>query len=236
MILRYFPLLFSAPEAFAVIIAAFVVSMLLGLIFHEYCHAFVANRLGDPTARLLGRLTLNPLAHYDPIGTTMILFAGFGWAKPVPVNPNYTANPKQAMFLIAFAGPASNLVVAALAGLPIRLGLVPFRHLFDGGFLVMDAPGLIGLFLGTVLFLNVMLAVFNLLPVPPLDGSKVLMGLLPDHLAREYARLEPWGMGILMLIILAPYLTGGAVSLLYITGPVIGLLVWLFSGESIAFG
>jgi Zn-dependent protease len=237
MILRYFPLLFSAPEAFAVIIAAFVVSMMLGLIFHEYCHAYVANRLGDPTARLMGRLTLNPLAHYDPIGTTMILFAGFGWAKPVPVNPNYTANPKRSMLLIAFAGPASNLVVAALAGLPIRLGLVPFRHLFDGGFLSLsDTSDLVGLFLGTVLFLNVLLAVFNLLPIPPLDGSKVLMGLLPDDLARQYQRLEPWGMGILMLLILAPFLTDGAVSLFYITGPVAGLLIWLFTGEYIAFG
>ncbi len=237
MILRYLPLLFSAPEVFAVIVAAFVVSMLVGLIFHEYCHAVVANRLGDPTARLMGRLTLNPLAHYDPIGTTMILFAGFGWAKPVPVNPNYTANPKRSMLLIAFAGPASNLVVAALAGLPIRLGIVPFRHLFDGGYLDFgDGLDLLGLFLGTVLFLNVLLAVFNLLPIPPLDGSKVLMGLLPDHLARQYARLEPWGMGILMLVILAPYLTNGAVSLLYVTGPVIGLLIWLFSGEYVAVG
>jgi len=236
VILRDLPLLFSAPQAFAVIIAAFVVSMLLGLIFHEFCHAWVANRLGDPTPRLMGRLTLNPLAHYDPIGTTMILFAGFGWAKPVPVNPNYTKNPKRAMLLIAFAGPASNLVVAALAALPIRLGWVPF-HTFFVSNPEMWAPiwtssvsDILDLFLSTVLFLNVLLAVFNLLPLPPLDGSKVLMGLLPDDLARQYQRLEPWGPGLLMLLIIAPYVTGGLISVLIVTGPVINFLLDLLLG------
>ena len=239
VILRYFPLLFSAPQAFAILIGAFGVSMLVGLIFHEYCHAVVASRLGDPTARLMGRLTLDPRAHYDPIGTTMIFLAGFGWAKPVPVNPNYTSNPKRSLFLIALAGPASNLVVAALAGLPIRLGLVPFWDPFVGSGTAADwaevwtrTPGdLLGLFLGTVVLLNVFLAVFNMLPIPPLDGSKVLMGLLPDNLARQYRRLEPWGMGILMLVIFAPFLTDGAVSMRVITGPVIELLLDLFVGN-----
>ncbi len=242
MILRDLPLLFSAPQAFAILIAAFVVSMLLGLIFHEFCHAWVANRLGDPTPRLMGRLTLNPLAHYDPIGTTMILFAGFGWAKPVPVNPNYTTNPKRSMLLIAFAGPASNLVFAALAGIPIRLGLVPFHT-----FLVSNPEqwatvwtssysDLFGLFLSTILFLNILLAIFNLLPIPPLDGSKVLMGLLPDDLARQYQRLEPWGPGLLMLLIVAPFVTGGAVSVLIVTRPFLEFFLWLFSGVSITFG
>ena len=239
VIIRYFSLLFTAPQAFAILIAAFGVSMLVGLIFHEYCHAVVANRLGDPTPRLMGRLTLNPKAHYDPFGTTMIFLAGFGWAKPVPVNPNYTANPKRSMLLIALAGPASNLAVAALAGLPIRLGLVPFWHPFVASSTAerwaevwTRTPGdLLGLFLGTVVLLNVLLAVFNMLPIPPLDGSKVLMGLLPDHLARQYQRLEPWGMGILMLLIFAPFLTGGAVSLLIVTGPVIDLLLDLVVGN-----
>ena len=244
VILRYFPLLFSAPQAFVILVGAFGVSMLVGLIFHEYCHAVVADRLGDPTARRAGRLTLNPRAHYDPIGTTLIFFTGFGWAKPVPVNPNYTSNPKRALLLISLAGPASNLAVAALAGLPIRLGLVPFWHPFVGSGTAARwaevwtrTPGdLLGLFLGTVLLLNVLLAVFNMLPIPPLDGSKVLMGLLPNNLARQYQRLEPWGMGILMLVILAPFLTDGAFSLVTVTGPVIRLLVWAVSGESAGFG
>jgi Zn-dependent protease len=244
MILRYFSLIFSAPDAFAILIGAFGFSMLVGLIFHEYCHAWVANRLGDPTARLMGRLTLNPRAHYDPIGTTMILFAGFGWAKPVPVNPNYTANPRRAMFLIAFAGPASNLVVATLAAIPIRMGWVPFWHPFVGSATAerwaevwtRTPADLLGLFLGTVVLLNVLLAVFNMLPIPPLDGSKVLMGLLPEPLAEQYRRLEPWGMGILMLLILAPFLTNGAVSLFIVTGPVIDVLLDLLVGNPSGFG
>ena len=243
MILRYLPLLFSAPQAFVILIAAFGVSMLVGLIFHEYCHAVVADRLGDFTARRMGRLTLNPRAHYDPVGTTMIFLAGFGWAKPVPVNPNNTANPKRSLLLIALAGPASNLVVAALAGLPIRLGLIPFWHPFVGSgtaarwaeVWTRTPADLIGLFLGTIVLLNVLLAVFNMLPIPPLDGSKVLMGLLPDNLARQYQRLEPWGMGILMLIIIAPYLTDGAVSMLIVTGPAIELLLRFFVGDNAAW-
>ena len=244
MIIQYFSLLFSAPAAFAILIAAFAVSMLLGLIFHEYCHAWVANRLGDPTPRMSGRLTLDPRAHYDPIGTTMILFAGFGWAKPVPVNPNYTSNPKRSLFLISLAGPASNLVIAFLAGLPIRFHLVPFWHPLVGASTAerwaevwtRTPADLLGLFLGTIVLLNVLLAVFNMLPIPPLDGSKVLMGLLPNDLARQYQRLEPWGMGILMLLILSSFLTGGVVSLLIVLRPFIDFLLDLFTGDPIGFG
>ena len=230
MIFRDLPLLFTAPTVFAILVAAFVVSIMVGLIFHEFCHAWMANRLGDPTPRLMGRLTLNPLAHYDPIGTTMILFAGFGWAKPVPVNPNYAKNPKQAMLLIAFAGPASNLVVAAVAGIPLRFGWVPISGnpaIWAANWTVVD---LVGLFLSTVLVLNVFLALFNLLPLPPLDGSKVLMGLLPDRLAEQYQRLEPWGPGLLMLLILAPFVTNGAVSVMIVIRPLANFLFDLFLG------
>ena len=244
VILRYFTLLFSAPQAFVILVAAFTVSLLVGLIFHEYCHAVVANRLGDPTPRRAGRLTLNPRAHYDPLGTSLIFLVGFGWAKPVPVNPNYAANPKQAMLLISLAGPASNLVMATLAAVPIRLGLVPFWHPFvasasaeQWAAIWTRTPGdLIGLFLGTVVLLNVLLGVFNMLPIPPLDGSKVLMGLLPEPLSREYRKLEPWGMGILMLIIFAPFLTGGSVSLLAFISPVINFLLALLVGGPGGFG
>ena len=237
MIFRSLPLLFSDPAAFFVIIAAFAVSIMLGLIFHEYCHGWVANRLGDPTARLMGRLTLNPLAHYDPIGTTLIFFAGFGWAKPVPVNPNYTANPKRSMLLIALAGPASNLLVAALAALPIRLGFVPEHFLGVSNPDVWwpvwlgSSVDLAGLFLRTVFTLNVVLAVFNLIPIPPLDGSKVLMGLLPDDLARQYQRLEPWGMGLLMLLVFAPTFTGGSFGLGIVMDPVVRFFDALLLGD-----
>ncbi|MDA1240835.1 MAG: site-2 protease family protein [Chloroflexi bacterium] len=242
MILRYFTLAGEAPMAFLILVGAFGVSMMVGLIFHEFCHAYVADRLGDRTPRRLGRLTLNPKAHYDPIGTTMIFFVGFGWAKPVPVNPMNTANPRQAMTLIALAGPLSNLVVAGLAGLPIKLGWVPFWHPFVSPsqarqwveIWTQSPADMAGLFLGTVLFLNVLLAVFNMLPIPPLDGSRVLAGLLPPGLAREYDRLSPWGPGILMIIVFAPFVTGGAFSLFTVLWPAVRLLLHLFAGEASA--
>lgn len=240
MILTYFSVLAEAPLAFLVLMAALVFALMEGLIFHEFCHAYVADRLGDHTARRAGRLTLNPKSHYDPIGTSLIFFVGFGWAKPVPVNPMNTANPKQSMAVIALAGPLSNFIVAGLAGLPIKAGLVPFYHPFVGvasadqwaQIWTRSPEDLAGLFLGTVLFLNVLLGVFNMLPIPPLDGSRVLTGLLPRDLAREYAKLEPWGFGILMLLIMAPFLTNGQFSLFTITGPFVRGLLALFAGDA----
>src|SRR5690606_17448204 len=214
--------------------------MLEGLIFHEFCHAYVADRLGDRTPRYAGRLTLNPKSHYDPIGTSLIFIVGFGWAKPVPVNPNNTRNPKQSMAVIALAGPASNLVVAGVAGIPIKMGWVPLWHPFVGASdagawaqIWTESPAdLVGLFLGTVLLLRVLLGVFNMLPIPPLDGSRVLGGILPDDLAREYAKLEPWGFGSLMLLILAPFITNGQFSLFDIIGPVVEFLLGVFAGDA----
>ncbi|MEX1022916.1 MAG: site-2 protease family protein [Dehalococcoidia bacterium] len=237
MILTYISVLGEAPLAFVILMAAFVFALLEGLIFHEFCHAWVADRLGDHTARRMGRLTLNPKSHYDPIGTSLIFFVGFGWAKPVPVNPANTRNPRQAMAMIALAGPASNLVVAGLAGIPIKMG-IPFHHPFVGASSVdfwvaqwtSSAADMLGLFLGTVLFLNVLLGVFNMIPIPPLDGSRVLTGILPRDLAREYAKLEPWGFGILMILIFAPFLTGGAFGLLSVMAPVVNLLLDIFAG------
>ena len=240
VIFTFISVLSESPLAFVILASALVFAMLEGLIFHEFCHAYVADRLGDRTARWAGRLTLNPKSHYDPIGTTLIFFVGFGWAKPVPVNPNNTKNPKQSMAVIALAGPASNLVVAGLAGLPIKLGWIPLYHPFinssQAGSWVQiwtDSPqDLAGLFFGTVLLLNVMLGVFNMLPIPPLDGSRVLAGLLPDDLAREYAKLEPWGFGILMLLIMAPFITNGQFSLFTILGPVVQFFLALFAGDA----
>src|SRR5207249_1193530 len=118
MIFRYLSLLGSAPNVFVIVLAAFVVAMLTGLTFHEFSHALVADRLGDRTPRAYGRLSLNPAAHLDPMGSLLIFFIGFGWAKPVPINPYNTANPKRSMALIAGAGPLANLTMAGLAALP----------------------------------------------------------------------------------------------------------------------
>ena len=233
MILQLLPLLFDAPLAFAILATAFVVSMLTGLIFHEFCHAFVADRLGDTLPRRMGRLTLDPRAHYDPIGTTMIFIVGFGWAKPVQVNPR---SPGQ-MAVVALAGPLSNFVIAGLAALPLKLGLIPFWHPFVGSESIRffatqwasSPEDLAGLFLGTVVLLNVLLGTFNLIPIPPLDGSRLLDLVLPPNLVTEWHR---WGPGLLMLLILAPFITGGRFSMLSITGPFVDLLLRAVLGDA----
>lgn len=241
VLLRYLSVLTDAPSAFVILIGAFAASMMVGLAFHEFCHGYVANSLGDGTPRRYGRLTLNPKVHLDPIGSLLILFVGFGWAKPMPVNPNNTRNPQASMVMIAAAGPISNLAVAGLAGIPIKLGAVEFFHPFvnpaDAGLWAQrwsESPeNLIGLFLGTVVLLNVILAVFNFVPIPPLDGFRVLVGLLPPDLSREVARLEPWGPGVLLLLFFIPFMTGGEFNPLFdVMGPAIEFLVNLFAGDS----
>jgi Zn-dependent protease len=241
MLLRYLSVITFAPWAFVILIAAFIVSMLAGLAFHEFSHALAADRLGDRTPRRFGRLTLDPRAHLDPIGSLLILFVGFGWAKPTPVNPNNTNNPRRSMVVIALAGPLSNLTIAGLAGLPIKLDLVPFFHPFINPAAASFAArvwtatpeNLIGLFLGTVVLLNVLLAVFNLLPLAPLDGFRALVGLLPPELGRSLARLEPWGPGILMVLFFLPFLSGGQFNPLFtVMSPLLELFLNLFAGDS----
>ena len=176
----------------------FLVVLILSLSFHEAAHAWSANRLGDPTARLLGRLTLNPLAHIDWIGTVLFpLLAAIsnlpliGWAKPVPVNPVNLQHPRRDFAIVAAAGPASNLLLAFMA-------LVPLALLSTGevtGSLLLD-------FLRGFIQLNVFLAVFNLLPVPPLDGGNILAGLVPESTARILDRLRPFGIFVLYGLIL----------------------------------
>jgi Zn-dependent protease len=243
MIFRYLGLLTSAPEAFLILIAAFVVAMLTGLSFHEFSHAFVADRLGDRTPRSFGRLSLNPAAHLDPMGSLLIFFVGFGWAKPVPINPYNTSNPKRSMALIAAAGPLANLTMAGLAALPIKLGLLPFWNAFvspsEVSFfapLWSRSPGdLVGLFLSTIVFLNVLLAVFNFIPLAPLDGFRAAVGLLPGELSRSLARIEPWCLGILMLLVFAPFLTNGQFSpLSMVMNPLITFILNLFLGHGVS--
>ena len=180
---------------------------LLALTIHEYAHGWTANRLGDPTARLQGRLTLNPLAHLDPIGTLAIVLIGFGWAKPVPVDSRHLKNPRRDMVLIAAAGPASNLLLAAASALCFRM--VPWTAI-DREWAWLFVPVQIMLLIAVKA--NVVLAVFNLIPVPPLDGSRVVSGLLPLRQAISYSRLEPYGF----LIIFFLFFTG-------IMNPVFGL-------------
>jgi Zn-dependent protease len=168
---------------------------LLALTIHEFAHGWVANRLGDPTARLQGRLTLNPMAHLDIIGTIAIVLIGFGWAKPVPVDARYLRRPRQDMILISAAGPGSNLILAAVVAFCYRM--IPWGVLGpEWAWLIVPLRAM----LRTGVWVNVLLAVFNLLPIPPLDGSRVVSGLLPLRHAISYSRLEPYGFVIIFLL------------------------------------
>jgi Zn-dependent protease len=220
-----------------IFLGAIATALLVGICFHEFSHAFAADRLGDRLPRRMGRLTLNPLRHLDPAGTVLMVLVGFGWGKPVPVNPNNTKNPKAALAITAAAGPLSNFLVAAVAGLAIRLDLVPWISPFNElAFLFLSSGGwtfeeYAGLYLSTVTLFSIILGVFNLLPIAPLDGFKVALGLLPNDLARSFAQLERYGMLILLGgLFLLPLLTAGQVSLFLIMEPFIRVLGSVFTG------
>ncbi len=171
--------------------------LLVAFPIHELAHAVTAVQLGDETPRRMGRLTLNPLAHLDLLGSILLFFAGFGWAKPVQVNPNnLRGDPHVSMAVVAAAGPFSNLVMAILAAIPFRLGLV---SLFDqGSFGVLPSPA--G-FLDTFIQINLLLMLFNLIPIAPLDGSKILRGFAPREWDGLFMQLEQWGPFLLMALV-----------------------------------
>lgn len=191
----------------------FILAILLAITVHEASHAYSAYRLGDKTARALGRVTLNPIAHLDPLGTVMMIWSalsgfGFGWGKPVPINPNNMrgVGPKTGMALSAFAGPAANLVTAGILSLPLRFDLIPSYGLWE--------------FVLILAMVNVFLALFNLIPIPPLDGFSVLMGFLPNREAAALSQLAQYGPLLLLLLVFAgmrwlgPLLSQGAFSIL----------------------
>jgi Zn-dependent protease len=164
-----------------------VLVMIVAFTIHELAHAVVADRLGDPTPRRMGRLTLNPAAHLHPVGSLMLLLVGFGWARPVPVNPlNLRGDRHASMALVAAAGPLSNVALAMLAALPLRLATV--------------AP-LAEAFLAEFIFINLALAFFNIIPIPPLDGFKVLLGGLPARAAEQLQPMEQFGFLIVIAVI-----------------------------------
>lgn len=233
MIFAYRDLLKVNPEAFFVFVGAVVTALLLGLTFHEFSHALAATRLGDPTPRYRGRLSLNPMAHLDPTGTVLLFLVGFGWGKPVEVNPNLMrGDPKTNMALTAAAGPISNLVVAGLAGLAIKLDFVPWRSPFNVPSLThWGADDYLGLYFSSIVIFGIILAVFNLIPLFPLDGFSVAVGLLPRDLSRSFEELRAWGPGLLFLLIALPFLTGGHFGLLFqILAPAVNGLTRLLTG------
>ena len=188
-------------------IVLYILVLVISLSIHEFAHAWSAYELGDPTARNLGRLTLNPVKHLDPLGALMIVFMsisgwGIGWGKPVPVNPyNLRTNPRVGMGLTSAAGPFSNLVLAALSAIPLRLGLT--------------MPYLVGSFLWAMVIINVSLALFNLIPLPPLDGFHVVQGILGTFRTRW---AYEWGSKLDRLAPFGPVLLLGLLSLGWISG------------------
>lgn len=181
-----------------------VLTLILALSIHEFSHAFVADRFGDMTARNAGRLTLNPLKHLDILGSLMLLVVGFGWAKPVPVNP-YTLRRRSesALMWVSLAGPASNLLLAIFSGLILRFRLVPWSASATGSFLPSAAE-----FLFTFLSINLLLMLFNLIPLSPLDGEKVLSYLLPTRLQQGYESIQRYGPLLLMVLLFVLPLVG----------------------------
>jgi Zn-dependent protease len=197
------------PEGLVWQIATIAIPMILAIVFHEVAHGWVARALGDPTAAEQKRLSLNPLRHVDPFGTIilpgLLKLSGapvFGWAKPVPVDFRRLRNPRWGMVLVAAAGPLANFVLAVFAA--IGLGLLV--RATDS----MGQPGLGALFLSdnlrNFLIVNLFLGAFNLLPIPPFDGSRIVMGVLPGPLARIYGRLEPYGLLVVFaFLVILPY-------------------------------
>lgn len=216
---------------YAWIIRQLVVStipILIAIILHEVAHGFVAYKLGDPTAKMMGRLTLNPLSHIDIFGTILmplLLFVFtngqfvFGYAKPVPINPYNFKNPKRDMALSALGGPATNLLLALVSAVLLKYVLMPASTIVPEGADAQILEPIARMFKASVI-VNVVLATFNMIPIPPLDGGRVLMGVLPDRQAATLAKVEPYGFLIVILLVA----TGVAK---YVIWPVIALVMAL---------
>lgn len=181
-----------------------IIALVIGITIHEFAHAWAADRLGDPTPRLQGRLTLNPLAHLDPLGTIMLILVHFGWGKPVQFDPFNLRHPRRDSAIISLAGPVSNIILAM--AISILLHFINFTN-----------------FLNTLVVLNVVLAVFNLIPIHPLDGFKIVGGILPEENARNWYELEHYGV-IFLIFLLFP-IFGQIAPITQIISPIISLII-----------
>lgn len=192
--------------------------VLVALTFHEFSHGYIAYKLGDPTAKYMGRLTLNPLKHLDPIGTICMILCKFGWAKPVPVDMRQFKNPKRDMAICAIAGPMSNLILGFLGTFIYWLVCVLFPSVAYNSYSVY--------FLSLFAVLNIYLAVFNLIPLPPFDGSRVVTAFLPDKYYIKLMQNErKIALGFFLILILDGYILGG-----YISGALSNIVYWILNG------
>ncbi len=201
--------LFNNPFAFL----SWLVSLVVAITIHEFSHAYAADRLGDPTPRIQGRLTLNPLAHLDPLGTIMLLIARFGWGKPVEFDPYNLRNPRRDAAIISFAGPVSNILLAIVLSFVLRL------------LLMSQLAMLFYIILQPMIVMNVILAVFNLVPIHPLDGFKIVGGLLPRTYADQWYELQPYGMIFLLFLVFPVF--GNTAPVTQLISPVIRFLLLL---------
>jgi len=193
-------ILYLIPTALALIVA---------ITIHEFSHALAADKLGDPTPRSLGRLSLNPLRHLDPIGTLALIFFGFGWGKPVPIDPYNLQHPKRDEAIISLAGPVSNLILALIISLLVKF--LPLNNISI-------------LFLSILVQINVVLAVFNLLPLPPLDGSKIFLALLPQDKSLQWQEaFEKYGFVLIIVLLFLPIHGSNIISL--IISPIIQIVL-----------
>lgn len=222
--------LFSSPVYAVITLAVFVLTIIFALSAHEFSHALSAYWLGDNTAKNDGRLTLNPKVHIDPVGGLMLLIVGFGWARPTPINPFYfSGNPKTGTALVSLAGPISNVLLATIAALPFRLGIV---NTVTVGFQQFNGNNLFDYTISSLIFWNLLIAAFNLLPIAPLDGFKIAVGLLPRKIAYDLAKLERHGPVILLLLIASSWFFGFSIIGIVIK-PLINVLSLLVLGHNL---
>ena len=228
-------------ESFFLKLSVMLVPGMLAIVCHEVSHGYVAWRFGDPTAKMLGRLTLNPLKHIDIFGTLMIFFVGIGWAKPVPVVSENLRNPKRDMIWVAAAGPITNISIAILSAMMMKfIGLLSPAIFTNSEMMIRSLLGFganmvvlspvenvlvpITLMLAFSVYINLLLAIFNMIPVPPLDGGRVLVGLLPYRQAAALSRIEPYGMIVIIVLVFFTNMFS------YIISPVLKICVLLLAG------
>ncbi len=207
-------------------IAVMLVPALFSIMMHEVAHGYVAERFGDPTARLLGRLNLNPFKHLDLVGVLALFAFGFGWAKPVPVNPGNFRRPRRDMVWVAIAGPVTNFLIAFASALLLH-GLGFLNQVILDQSLYMQVLQPVRMMLAFSLYINVLLAVFNLIPLPPLDGGRVMVGLLPKRQALLVSRLEPFGFVLIIVLVFFTRLWP------LVLAPIINGIVQLLAGHQV---